>query len=181
MAAHYSPRKSSGPVLRSLSPSGRFSHQYSLRSLHGQSSHTTSSFASTTSSTFTNTRSFQRPTSPTRVNMYNYTNRSVRFTLDRPTSPNRSISVSSREKTRVAPVRRGHVCARPPTIPVRSVTAYIKDSGTKIPFNLMLQFVGMRRIKFSGQLIKHGALWSKLISCGFLEVMAMDAIRQQGQ
>ncbi|KAL2500566.1 serine-rich protein-related [Forsythia ovata] len=101
MAAHYSPRKSSGPVLRSLSPSGRFSHQYSSRSLHGQSSHTTSSFASTTSSTFTNARSFQRPTSPTRVNMYNYTNRSVRFTLDRPTSPNRSISVSSREKPRV--------------------------------------------------------------------------------
>ncbi|KAL2520728.1 uncharacterized protein Fot_24651 [Forsythia ovata] len=114
MAAHYSPRKSSGPVLRSLSPSGRFSHQYSSRSLHGQSSHTTSSFASTTSSTFTNARSFQRPTSPTRVNMYNYTNRSVRFTQDRPTSPNRSISVSSREKTRVAPGQK-RTCMCSPT------------------------------------------------------------------
>ncbi|CAA3010807.1 Hypothetical predicted protein [Olea europaea subsp. europaea] len=98
MAAYYSPRKSSGPVLRSLSPSGRFGHQYSSRSSQAPSSHTVSSFASTTSSTFTTARSLQRPTSPTRVNLYNYTNRAVRFT----TSPNRSISVSSKENPRVA-------------------------------------------------------------------------------
>lgn len=98
MAAHYSPRKSSGPVIRSLSPSGRFSHQHPSRSSHAPSSYGSSSFASTTSSTFTTARSLQRPTSPTRVNIRNYTNRSVRFT----TSPNQSISVSSRENPRVA-------------------------------------------------------------------------------
>lgn len=110
MAAHCSPRKSSGPVLRSLSPSERFSHYCSSRSSHAPSSRAASPFASTTSSTFATARSIQRPTSPTRVNLYNYANRSVRFT----SSPNRSISVSSPENPRAAAGRK-RTCMCSPT------------------------------------------------------------------
>ncbi|MCD7463665.1 hypothetical protein HAX54_051106 [Datura stramonium] len=60
-----SARRSTGPVLRSLSPAGRF---YSSTSR-------TSSFGSSSSAS------------------------SIRFTLDRETSPSRSISVMNRQKT----------------------------------------------------------------------------------
>ncbi|XP_030546769.1 putative protein TPRXL [Rhodamnia argentea] len=82
----------SGPVLRSLSPSGRF---------HAPPS----SFASSSSSTFASRSSaatansfFHRSASPTRVNLHSsgQPSPSIRFALDRPTSPSRSISVSQR-------------------------------------------------------------------------------------
>ncbi|KAF8033877.1 hypothetical protein BT93_C0218 [Corymbia citriodora subsp. variegata] len=82
----------SGPVIRSLSPSGRF---------HAPPSSSASSFASS-SSTFASRASatsfFHRSASPTRVNLHSpaQPSPSIRFALDRPTSPNRSISVSQR-------------------------------------------------------------------------------------
>ncbi|KAJ8435001.1 hypothetical protein Cgig2_027844 [Carnegiea gigantea] len=87
MAFSSTSRRSSGPVLRSLSPSGRFYGGSSTAS-------STSAFASSTSSSFT-TGFVHRSASPTRVNLYApVTSRSaaVRFSIDRSTSPNRSIS-----------------------------------------------------------------------------------------
>ncbi|KAL0345440.1 UNVERIFIED_CONTAM: hypothetical protein Sradi_4375300 [Sesamum radiatum] len=90
--ADYSPRRSSGPVLRSTSPSGRLNRHSSSYTASFRSS----SFASATSSAFSPTRSLRRPTSPTRVNVYKYASPSLSFSLDRPGSPNRSISMSTR-------------------------------------------------------------------------------------
>ncbi|KAL1822731.1 hypothetical protein DCAR_0310571 [Daucus carota subsp. sativus] len=75
-------RRRNGPVLRSHSPSGRF---YSP----SPASASSSAFAS---STF-------RSTSPTRVSLYSTPSASsVKFSLDRPGSPSRSISTTSRNQ-----------------------------------------------------------------------------------
>ncbi|XP_047307919.1 uncharacterized protein LOC124911475 [Impatiens glandulifera] len=77
-------RTASGPVLRSLSPAN---------TNRMPSAFATSTFSSP-SSYF-----FNRSASPTRVNLYGTTTTgapSVRFTFDRPISPSRSISASSR-------------------------------------------------------------------------------------
>ncbi|GMJ07552.1 hypothetical protein like AT5G11090 [Hibiscus trionum] len=98
-----SSRRTSGPVLRSLSPSGRLCPHYVSQS---SSSSDSSAFAfscssfSSRSSTFFNQH---RSISPPRVNLYNHrpSAPSVRFTLDnRPISPNRSIT-SVRRNTEV--------------------------------------------------------------------------------
>ncbi|XAR66829.1 hypothetical protein NMG60_11013176 [Bertholletia excelsa] len=90
-----SSRRSSGPVLRSLSPSGRF---YSSSPVSYSSC---SAFASS-SSRFASrsTTLFHRSTSPPRVNICSSASStpSVRFSLDRPISPSRSISVSARNQ-----------------------------------------------------------------------------------
>ncbi|XP_018820689.1 uncharacterized protein LOC108991002 [Juglans regia] len=87
-------RSSSGPVVRSLAPSGRFYDS------HSPSRYSSPSFASSTSSSFSSgsTTFFTRSASPTRVNMCGTSPsaRSVRFSLDRSISPSRSISVSPR-------------------------------------------------------------------------------------
>ncbi|KAF9681270.1 hypothetical protein SADUNF_Sadunf06G0208300 [Salix dunnii] len=95
-------KRSSGPVLRSLSPGGRLQTQnnYSLSSSSSASafaSSTSSSFYSSPSAFFQN--SHQRSASPTRVNLYSSSpplSPSFRFSIDRSTSPNRSISVSKK-------------------------------------------------------------------------------------
>ncbi|XP_022749588.1 uncharacterized protein LOC111299012 [Durio zibethinus] len=94
-----SSRRSSGPILRSLSPSGRFSSHYASQSPSSSSSSTfaysTSRFSSRSSSFFNQNRS----SSPPRVNLYNQSpsSPSVRFWLDnRSISPNRSISTVRR-------------------------------------------------------------------------------------
>ncbi|KAH7524606.1 uncharacterized protein LOC107421150 [Ziziphus jujuba] len=99
--------RSSGPVLRSLSPSGRFYSGNSNRSLSSSSSafasSTSSSFSTPTSSFFNNhhhdhDNHLHRPGSPTRVNLCPsapLSSSSVRFSIDhRSISPNRSITVS---------------------------------------------------------------------------------------
>ncbi|XP_057720097.1 uncharacterized protein LOC130934552 [Arachis stenosperma] len=90
-------RKSRAPVLRSLSPSPRFCNNNS----HSPSpSYSSSGFASSSSSfTSRSTTFFHRATSPTRVNLCGPSSASassVRFSLDRSISPNRSISVAPR-------------------------------------------------------------------------------------
>lgn len=89
MAASSS-RRSTAPVLRSLSPSGRY---YS-----SPVSSSSSAFASSSSSFSTRSTTFMhRSGSPTRVNLYKTAPSapSVRFSIDRSTSPGRSISASS--------------------------------------------------------------------------------------
>lgn len=91
MATGSSRRTSSGPVIRSLSPSGRF-HQHFSRSPSASASsspfaYSSSSFMSRSSTFFT------RSSSPTRVNMYGHStpspSSSVRLNA---VSPSRSIS-----------------------------------------------------------------------------------------
>ncbi|KAF3453045.1 hypothetical protein FNV43_RR03478 [Rhamnella rubrinervis] len=88
-------RSSSGPVLRSLSPSGRFCNsKYS-----SSPSSSSSAFASSTSGFASRpTTLLQRSASPPRVNLYGPSPSapSIRVSMDRPISPNRSISVTPR-------------------------------------------------------------------------------------
>ncbi|OWM86746.1 uncharacterized protein LOC116189602 [Punica granatum] len=88
--------RSSGPVLRSASPSRRLTSPASDSSIAAAASafgSTSSGFSSPSSAYFNH-----RSTSPTRVNMYTSKplSPSVRFSIDRPVSPKRSIAVSSR-------------------------------------------------------------------------------------
>ncbi|XP_054799581.1 uncharacterized protein LOC129303995 [Prosopis cineraria] len=105
MATSSSRTRSSGPVLRSSSPSGRFcSYSTSNTPFHTPSSafasSSSSAFSSPCSTFFTKTQHHQhhihhRSASPTRVNLYTSTSPSsaVRFSIDqRSISPNRSIS-----------------------------------------------------------------------------------------
>lgn len=94
MAASSRRSSASGPVLRSLSPSGRFySSQSSPRSSSASAFASSSTGFSSRSTTF-----LHRSASPPRVNMYGSSppTSSIRFSLDRPVSPNRSISVAPR-------------------------------------------------------------------------------------
>ncbi|GAV60558.1 hypothetical protein CFOL_v3_04088 [Cephalotus follicularis] len=103
--------RSSGPVLRSISPSGRL-HTFQRNSSCFSSSSSSSAFASSTSSSFSSPSTtffnhdnngyhhhhhhHHRSASPTRVNIYTSTplTRSFRFSIDRSTSPtNTSITV----------------------------------------------------------------------------------------
>lgn len=94
-------RRSSGPVLRSHSPSGRF---------YSGSKSSSSSFASSTTSSFSS-RSFLRSSSPTRVNVNVngvFSNSpSVRFNSGS-VSPNRSISAQSVQRQ---PAKKACMCS----------------------------------------------------------------------
>lgn len=91
-----SSRKSSGPVLRSLSPSARF---YGSCSSSSSSSSSAFAYSSSSFSTKNPTSFFRRSVSPSRVNLQGSSSpsaSSVRFSLDRSISPNRQISVLTR-------------------------------------------------------------------------------------
>ncbi|KAK9269505.1 hypothetical protein L1049_001280 [Liquidambar formosana] len=113
-------RRSSGPVIRSLSPSGRF---YSSSSSSPSAS--SSAFASYSSSfSSRSTTFFNRSASPTRVHLCGTgptpSAQSVRFSLDRPISPSRSISVSPRnqvvkKQTGSFPAKQKRTCMCSPT------------------------------------------------------------------
>ncbi|CAM8979732.1 unnamed protein product [Rhodiola kirilowii] len=100
MATTASNRRSSGPVIRSLSPSGRFCNSSMAAANRCYSS--SSGFASSSSSFSGSSTFFQRAASPTRVNLYSSasstSSSSVRFTIDRPISPSRSISAVQRNQ-----------------------------------------------------------------------------------
>ncbi|KAL6965595.1 hypothetical protein U1Q18_036650, partial [Sarracenia purpurea var. burkii] len=90
-----STRRSTGQILRSLSPTGRFYTSSRKPPLHSYSA-----FASSGSSFSSRSPTFHRSTSPTLVNMSGSSppSPSVRFSIDRPISPSRSISASSRNQ-----------------------------------------------------------------------------------
>ncbi|KAI9107132.1 hypothetical protein K1719_022660 [Acacia pycnantha] len=104
MVTSSSRTRSSGPVLRSRSPSGRFCSYSTSNSPFSSPSYafassSSSSFSSSCSSFFTEPQNHHHQThhrsaSPTRVNLYTTTPPSaVRFSIDqRSISPNRSIS-----------------------------------------------------------------------------------------
>lgn len=119
--------KSSGPVIRSQSPSGRFCGAYSKAvpssSSSAFASSTSSSFSSPSSTFFSNNRlennhSHHRSASPTRVNLYTAQpmSQSFRYSLDsRSISPtNRSISVSKKPQPsshKISETRRRCMCS----------------------------------------------------------------------
>ncbi|KAL5783066.1 hypothetical protein ACOSP7_008095 [Xanthoceras sorbifolium] len=142
MATISSSKKSSGPVLRSLSPSGRF-HTAHTTSYFSSSS---SSFASSTSSSFSSPssaffnhhdrhnnhhhHSHHRSASPTRVNVYTspaLSTPSFRFSIDRSISPNRSISVSKRNNA-ISFQKKSCMCS-PTTHPGSFRCSLHKNSG----------------------------------------------------
>lgn len=100
MATRSQSRRSSGPVLRSLSPRGRF--VTSNVNSYLSSSSSSSAFASSTSSSFYSPQtaffnsSHHRSASPTRVNLYTTSSPSpsLNFSIGRSSSPNRSITVT---------------------------------------------------------------------------------------
>ncbi|KAG8636358.1 uncharacterized serine-rich protein C215.13 [Manihot esculenta] len=101
MATSSESRRSSGPVLRSLSPCGRFPTLHTNSYLTSSSS--SSAFASSTSSSFYSpptaffNATHHRSASPTRVNLYTTSSpqsHSFRFSIGRSSSPNRSITVT---------------------------------------------------------------------------------------
>jgi len=91
-------RKSRSAVIGSLSSTPRFynSHFRSHTTSPSSSSSSSSGFASSTSSFSRSTTFFNRSSSPTRVNLCGSSAPSVRFSLDRSVSPNRSIAVAPR-------------------------------------------------------------------------------------
>ncbi|KAL1212628.1 hypothetical protein V5N11_021188 [Cardamine amara subsp. amara] len=121
--------RSSGPVLRSKSPSGRFCGVYS----NGVSSPSSSGFASSTSSSFSSPSStffsnhnqqhqhHHRSASPTRVNLFTSPplTQSFRYSIDnRSISPNRSIAaVSSKPNSHKIPDSRRRCMCSPTTHP----------------------------------------------------------------
>lgn len=112
-ATRSSRKSSTGPGIRSLSPSGRFHLPYSQSSSTSFAS-SSSSFASRSSTLFSGHHQYHRSASPTRVNLYGNapTASSIRFSLDRPISPNRSISTTNPS--------RGHQVVRKPSTPKRT-------------------------------------------------------------
>lgn len=100
MSAYYSSQnKPNGPVIRSNPLSTKPNRHHSAQSRP---------FASAATSAFSAARSFQ---SPTPLNLRNYPTPSLSFSLDRPGSPNRSISYSSRSEKPTAPQKRTCMCA----------------------------------------------------------------------
>ncbi|VVB14087.1 unnamed protein product [Arabis nemorensis] len=109
--------RSSGPVLRSVSPSGRFSGVYS------KGAPSSSGFASSTSSSFSSSSAFfsnhhqqqhHRSASPTRVNLFTSAplKQSFRYSIDnRSISPNRSIAVSKQSSHKIPDSRRRCMCS----------------------------------------------------------------------
>ncbi|KAJ6295405.1 hypothetical protein OIU78_023429 [Salix suchowensis] len=118
-AASSQSRRSSGPVLRSLSPHRRLQthNNYRLSS----SSSSASAFASSTSSSFYSPpstffqNSHQRSESLTRVNVYSASpplSPSFCFSIDQPISPNRSLSVSKKNHSHpISAPTRGCMCS----------------------------------------------------------------------
>ncbi|CAI0415228.1 unnamed protein product [Linum tenue] len=116
-------KRSSGPVLRSLSPRGRFpsynsaGHLSSSSSSSAFASSTSSSFYSPPSAFFRTTAPPHRSASPTRVNLYSQSPPSptFRFSIDRSTSPNRNISVATKHTNHISSLPARKTCMCSPT------------------------------------------------------------------
>ncbi|KAL3535943.1 hypothetical protein ACH5RR_004404 [Cinchona calisaya] len=110
----------SGPVIRSLSPSGRFYSSRTPSFSSSSSSSNSSAFASSTATFSVRSSStlLHRSTSPNRVNLYNSSPSSaasVRFSIDRSISPNRSISLANRNNHVVQKSSHKRTCMCSPT------------------------------------------------------------------
>ncbi|KAK2392092.1 serine-rich protein [Trifolium repens] len=141
-------KKSCGPVLRSLSPSGRFCSYTTSRTGFSTPS---SAFASSTNASFSSSSAFyidnhdhhhhnyhhtshHRSASPTRVNLYttNSLSSGVRFSIDsRSISPNRSISnhVITTKKNRPIPAQKKTCMCSPTNHPGSFRCSLHKNNG----------------------------------------------------
>ena len=158
-------KRSSGPVLRSLSPSGRLQthNNYSLSSSSSASafaSSTSSSFYSPPSAFFQN--SHQRSASPTRVNLYSSSpplSPSFRFSIDRSTSPNRSISVSKKNHSHpISAPKRTCMCS--PTTHRGSFRCSLhkNSSSSSNPAMFTPHRLNMRRSAMTNSLVRIGGV-----------------------
>ncbi|KAE8735424.1 exosome complex component RRP42 [Hibiscus syriacus] len=174
-----SSRRTSGPVLRSLSPSGRFCSHYASQSSSPSSfsgfAFSSSSFSSRSSTFFNQHRSI----SPPRVNIYNHSQSapSVRFTLDsRPISPNRSITTVRRNTEVVRNIGRQlrkRTCMCSPTNHPgsfrcslhknfnnsHSVTGYAQSNRLNAPSNRL----NARRSAMTNSLVRIGGVEGDLV------------------
>ncbi|KAJ6995134.1 hypothetical protein NC653_017807 [Populus alba x Populus x berolinensis] len=161
-------KRSSGPVLRSLSPSGRLQthNNYSLSS--SSSSSSASAFASSTSLSFYSPpsaffqNSHQRSASPTRVNLYSSCpplSPSFRFSIDRSTSPNRSISVSKKNHSHpISAPKRTCMCS--PTTHRGSFRCSLhkNSSSSSNPAMFTPHRLNMRRSAMTNSLVRIGGV-----------------------
>ncbi|KAJ6915215.1 hypothetical protein NC651_017260 [Populus alba x Populus x berolinensis] len=161
-------KRSSGPVLRSLSPSGRLQthNNYSLSS--SSSSSSSSAFASSTSLSFYSPpsaffqNSHQRSASPTRVNLYSSCpplSPSFSFSIDRSTSPNRSISVSKKNHSHpISAPKRTCMCS--PTTHRGSFRCSLhkNSSSSSNPAMFTPHRLNMRRSAMTNSLVRIGGV-----------------------
>ncbi|PSS08176.1 Valine--tRNA ligase [Actinidia chinensis var. chinensis] len=163
MAASSRSRRSSGPVLRSLSPSAKFHSSSST-----PSSSSSSAFASSTSTFSSRSTTFlHRSTSPTRVNLYGSPPPppSVRFSLDRPTSPSRSISVSSlaRNKAVSSPANRKRTCMCSPTSHPGSFRCSLHKNISNQTVSYPSNGLNARRSAMTNSLVRIGTVEGDLV------------------
>ncbi|CAL5339509.1 unnamed protein product [Camellia sinensis] len=153
-----SSRRSSGPILRSLSPSGRF-HTSS------PSSYSSSAFASSSSSFSPQSNTFlHRSTSRTRVNLYDSapSARSVRFSIDRPISPSRSISVSSRNQVMKAGTQK-RTCMCSPTNHPGSFRCSLHKNFSNQTVSYPSNRLNARRSAMTNSLVRIGTVEGDLV------------------
>lgn len=124
--------RSSGPVLKSMSPINKFYSSPSESAWSSSTSSFSSTFASSSSSFSSLQHSFRRSSSPTRVNLYSTNPRpqpqSVRFSIGRSVSPSRSITVPSPRDQIVRATKRTCMCS-PTTHPGSFRCSLHKNSG----------------------------------------------------
>ncbi|XP_044470960.1 uncharacterized protein DDB_G0271670-like [Mangifera indica] len=177
-----SSKRSSGPVLRSLSPSGRFCTSNTANSYLSSSS---SSFASSTSSSFSSAsstffhqhyddhhhhHSHHRSASPTRVNLYtnaSLSSSAVRFSIDRSISPNRSFSVTKKNNT-ISFQKRTCMCS-PTTHPGSFRCSLHKNTGVNHhshgngSISYAPNGLNMRRSAMTNSLVRIGGVEGELV------------------
>ncbi|XP_022730852.1 uncharacterized serine-rich protein C215.13 [Durio zibethinus] len=170
MATSSSRTRSNGPVIRSLSPAGRFHNSQTNMVLSSSSSSSSSSFASSTSSSFYSPSStffdrhqhHHRSASPTRVNLYTSTplNQSFRFSISRSISPNRFISVPEHNNPLSIPKR---TCMCSPTthpgsfrcsLHKHSHNSHANCTASSYPSNRL----NMRRSAMTNSLVRIGGV-----------------------
>ncbi|KAJ9167700.1 hypothetical protein P3X46_019308 [Hevea brasiliensis] len=167
MATSSQSRRSSGPVLRSLSPCGRFPTHHTNSYL--SSSASSSAFASSTSSSFSSpptaffNASHHRSASPTRVNLYTTScpnSHSFRFSIGRSSSPNRSITVTKQNNPISLP-KKTCMCS-PTTHPGSFRCSLHKNTGVhnngsgSVPYTP--NRLNMRRSAMTNSLVRIGSV-----------------------
>ncbi|KAJ8437113.1 hypothetical protein Cgig2_016856 [Carnegiea gigantea] len=155
-------RRSSGPVLRSLSP---------CRNFYGSSNtaSSASAFASSTSSSFSSRSFIHRSASPTRINLHSAGSSpvaAVRFSMNRPTSPSRSISAQPVHRK---PQQQKRTCMCSPTTHPGSFRCSLhKNSGSPrlrtaagVPYQSNRLFA--RRSAMTNSLVRIGTVEGDLV------------------
>ncbi|KAK2998095.1 hypothetical protein RJ639_025634 [Escallonia herrerae] len=143
---------------RSVSPSGRFCSSSIL------SSSPVSSFSTRSDGFMT------RPTSPTRVNMPRSkppsSSSSVRFSIDRPTSPGRSIAVQNKRWT-TPPSGQKKTCMCSPTTHPGSFRCSLHKNGSNRRSNSTVSYHGhrlnARRSAMTNSLVRIGTVEGDLV------------------